>query len=75
VIEFQTTDAYSVLELTRVLYKTKRLSGVEKEDVMYRIKPIIIIKEVIVKQGKNRDRITKEGRNRERINREGAEKE
>jgi hypothetical protein len=41
VIEFQTTDAYSILERTRVLYKTKRLSRVEKEDVMYRIKPSI----------------------------------
>jgi hypothetical protein len=39
VIEFQATDA--ILERTGVLYKTKRLSRVEKEDVMYRIKPSI----------------------------------
>jgi hypothetical protein len=41
VIEFQTTDAYSSLDRTSELYKTKRLSRVEKEDVMYRIKPNI----------------------------------
>jgi hypothetical protein len=41
VIEFQTTDAYSILERTRVLYKTKRLSRMEKEDVMHRIKPSV----------------------------------
>jgi hypothetical protein len=41
VIEFQATDAYSILERTRVLYKTKSLSRVEKEDVIIII--IIII--------------------------------
>jgi hypothetical protein len=41
VIELQTTDAYSILKWTRVLYKAKRLSRVEKENVMYRIKPSV----------------------------------
>jgi hypothetical protein len=41
VIQFQTTDAYSILERTRVLNKAKRLSRVGKEDAMYRIKPSI----------------------------------
>jgi hypothetical protein len=40
-LEFRTTDAYSILERARVLYKAISLSRVEKEDVMYRIKPRI----------------------------------
>jgi hypothetical protein len=46
VIEFQTTEAYSSLDRISELYKTRRLSRVEKEDIMHRIKPnnkIIII--------------------------------
>jgi hypothetical protein len=38
-IEFQATDEYGMnLGHARVVYKTQRLSAVEKEDVIYRIK-------------------------------------
>jgi hypothetical protein len=39
VMEFQTTEAYSTLALTKVAYNTNMHSRVEKLNVILRIKP------------------------------------
>jgi hypothetical protein len=39
VIEFQTTEAYSNVDLTIAIYSIRRLSRVEKENVVVRINP------------------------------------
>jgi hypothetical protein len=39
VIEFQATEAYSNLGLTKTVYSIKRLSKVEKENVIVRMNP------------------------------------